>query len=516
MTLTIQKLMKDGYDGFSVRSILMNPEFRARVLNDVSVRGNQVGKNLVMDKLAVGGKVLLTGPTGEAKTLFARILLDHVVREINNFKYHIEGCPFLEDAGYIVDVINQFTANPFAGIRVMQSLCPYCRENIEKILSEDNNQVQLDNTNSILAIPPKEVVARLGKLKSQKTLVRRSQLDPRTDPESLSMLLAGVENLEELFGKDTSTTYAATSHKVGVLSHGFIVVNEIQRLPLTLLESLMGFLEEPMVIKYNIQGEPVYIDGAVLFTSNAPLTVFGEESQPIINRIPEVLWPARSVESREQIIRDMFEEQIVLSSKKITANPSIIQLHELDKEVTDFVSRLAVDFLAFLGNNSLPESLKTKGLRSESRMERNDFYSGLDEIHDPQRNPHIDLRTMNNIIGETVLLQTREAEESNVNVITLERLRNTMNAYDVPVSMLNDALQQLKIMLRTSIKESEVSISVQDISEDISKMKALSDEELTQLITRFEGLEKYKEDLRTKIVEELKASYEQLLKVDYI
>ena len=149
MTLTIQNLMKDGYDGFSVRSILMNPEFRARVLNDVSVRGNQVGKNLVMDKLAVGGKVLLTGPTGEAKTLFARILLDHVVREINNFKYHIEGCPFLEDAGYIVDVINQFPANPFAGIRVMQSLCPYCRENIEKILSEDNNQVQLDNTNSI-------------------------------------------------------------------------------------------------------------------------------------------------------------------------------------------------------------------------------------------------------------------------------------------------------------------------------------------------------------------------------
>ena len=72
MTLTIQKLMKDGYDGFSVRSILMNPEFRERVSKDVSVRGNDVGKNLVMDKLAVGGKVLLTGPTGEAKSLFAR------------------------------------------------------------------------------------------------------------------------------------------------------------------------------------------------------------------------------------------------------------------------------------------------------------------------------------------------------------------------------------------------------------------------------------------------------------
>ncbi|MEE9409903.1 MAG: hypothetical protein V3V41_03155 [Candidatus Heimdallarchaeota archaeon] len=516
MTLTIQKLMKDGYSGFSVRSILMNQDFRARVLNDVSVRGNQTGKNLVMDKLAVGGKVLLTGPTGEAKTLFARMLLDHIVREINNSKYHIEGCPFLEDAGYMVDVVNQFSANPFAGIRVMQSLCPYCRQNIENILSEEGNQVQLDNTNSVLAIPPKEIVNRLGKLGAQKTIVRRSQLDPRTDPESLSMLLAGVENLEELFGKDTSTTYAATSHKVGVLSQGFIVVNEIQRLPLTLLESLMGFLEEPMVIKYNIQGEPVYIDGAVLFTSNAPLTVFGEESQPIINRIPEVLWPARSVESREQIIRDMFQEQIVLSRKKITANPSMIQLHELEKETTDFVSRLAVDFLAFLGNNSLPESMKTRGLRSESRVERSDFYAGLDEIHDPQRNPHIDLRTMNNIIGETVLLQTRESEVESINVITLEKIRNTIGAFDVPVSMLNDALQQIKILLRTSIKDSEVSISVQDISEDISKMKALSDEELIQLITRFEGLDKFKENLRAKIIDKLKLSYEQLLKVDYI
>ena len=516
MTLSIQKLMKDGYDGFSVRSILMNPEFRDRVLKDVSVRGNEIGKNLVMDKLAVGGKVLLTGPTGEAKTLFARVLLDHIVREINNYKYHISGCPFLEDAGYMVDIINNFTANPFAGIRVMQSLCPYCRQKIENALSTDDTEVQLDNTNSILEIPPKEIVSRLSQLEATKTVVRRSQLDPRTDPESLYMLLAGVENLEELFGKDTSTTYAASSHKVGVLSHGFIVVNEIQRLPLSLLESLMGFLEEPMGIKYNIQGEPVYIDGAVIFTSNAPLTVFGEESQPIINRIPEVLWPARSVESREQILKDMFEEQLVLTRKKITANPSIIQLHELEKETTDYVSRLAIDFLAFLGNNSLPETLKMKGLRSESRMARTDFYSGLDEIHDPQRSPHIDLRTMNNIIGETVLLQLREDEVSDVNVITLEKIRSTMGAFDVPVSMINDSLQQLKITLRTAIKEAEVSISVQDISEDISKMKALSDKELSELVIRFEGLDKFKENIRNKIVEKLRLSYEQLLKVDYI
>lgn len=515
MTISIENIMKDGYSGYSVRSILMNPEFRDRVSKDVTVRGNEVGKKLVMDKLAVGGKVLITGPTGEAKTLFARVLLDHIVREINSNKYHIGGCPFLEDAGYIVDIINNFPSNPFAGIRVMQSLCPYCRQKIEGVLSNEGSSVQLDNTNSILEISPKDVVSKLGKLEATKTLVRRSQLDPRNDPESLYMLLAGVENLEELFGKETQTTYAATSHKVGVLSHGILVVNEIQRLPLTLLESLMGFLEEPMGIKYNIQGEPVYIDGAVIFTSNAPLTVFGEESQPIINRIPEVLWPARSVESREQIIRDMFEEQIVLSSKKITANPSIIQLHELEKDTTDFVSRLAVDFLAYLGNNSLPNNLKSKDIRSESRMARTDFYSGLDEIHDPQRNPHIDLRTMNNIIGETVLLQAR-GTATDVNVITLEKLRSTMNAYDIPVSMLNDALQQIKILLRTSIKESEVSISVQDISEDISKMKALSDNELADLIVKFEGLDKYKDKIRTTIIESLRPSYEQLLRVDYI
>ena len=45
MTSTIGKLKKDEYSGYSIRSILMNPEFRDRVLKDVSVRGNETGKN---------------------------------------------------------------------------------------------------------------------------------------------------------------------------------------------------------------------------------------------------------------------------------------------------------------------------------------------------------------------------------------------------------------------------------------------------------------------------------------
>jgi hypothetical protein len=123
---------------------------------------------------------------------------------------------------------------------------------------------------------------------------------------------------------------------------------------------------------------------------------------------------------------------------------------------------------------------------------------------------------MNNIIGETVLLQIREDKGTDVKVVTLERIRNTMGAYDVPVSMINDALQQIKIVLRTAIKEAEVSINVQDISEDISKMKALSDKEMSELIVKFEGLDRFKENIRNQIIAKLQPSYEQLLKVDYI
>ena len=517
MVNTVEELIKTAYKGYSVRHILMNNEFRKRVINDPSVRGNEDAKNLVMDKLAVGGKVLITGPTGEAKTLFSRILLDHIVREINNHKYHIDSCPFLEDAGYIIDVVEQFEVDPFNGIRVLQSLCPFCRTKIENALSDGKGDVKLDNTSSILKIKPAEFKEKLLKIGVEKTVVRKAQLDPRTDPESLYMLLAGVENLEELFGKETSTTYTPTSHKVGVLSKGFIVVNEIQRLPLSLLEALMGFLEDTTSIKYNLQGEPVYIDGAMIFTSNAPLTVFGEESQPIINRIPEVLWPARSVESRSQIVRDMFREQVTLSRQKITANPSIVQLYDREKSSKDYVSKLAIDFLAFIGNNSLPEALKKGRIRSESRVQRLDFYAGLDEIHDPQRNPHIDLRTTSNIVGSVLLNRERELQDEEYNVVTIEHVRKVLDDYDIPLAMVNDALQEIKIKLRSNLKSAGMAVKAEDISEDISKMKALSDEELSELIINYEKLERYYEsDVLPKIVEQLKPSYEALLKVDYI
>ncbi len=119
---TVADLIENNYSGVSVRSILTDPDFRRRVLSDPTVRGNTEVKELVMDKVAVGGKVLLTGPTGEAKTLFARVLLDHIVNEINSKKYHIKGCPFLEDAGYLVHLSKNYKKNILNSIDVLKSL----------------------------------------------------------------------------------------------------------------------------------------------------------------------------------------------------------------------------------------------------------------------------------------------------------------------------------------------------------------------------------------------------------
>ena len=62
------------------------PELRKQINEDPSVRGNEHSKGIVMDKIAVSGKVLLIGPTGEAKTLFARTLLKHLTKAINEKK----------------------------------------------------------------------------------------------------------------------------------------------------------------------------------------------------------------------------------------------------------------------------------------------------------------------------------------------------------------------------------------------------------------------------------------------
>ncbi len=512
---TVQNLIEAGYQGCSVRSIMTDETFRKKVLEDKTVRGNDNIKKLVMDKLAVGGKVLLTGPTGEAKTLFARVLLNHLTHEINDKKYHIKGSPFLEDAGYLIKVINHYNKNIYGAIDVLQSLSPFARATIEETLSEGGEPVNIDNTEQMVKLG-KKVPELLKKVPVEKTIVRTAQIDPRNDPDSLYMLLAGVENLEQLFGDTSNTTFDPKAHKVGTLSQGFLVVNEIQRLHLSLLESLMGFLEDPEGIKYNLSGQPVYVDGAIIFTSNSPLTVFGEESQPIINRIPEVLWPARNVEDRIKIVKDMFEEHLIIQRANIVANPSLIRMFELMGEgKNDFVSRLAVEFVAHLASESIPNSLKNLSGRSENKVARAEFYAGLDEVHNPQRSPYIDLRTLNNAIGE-VVIRADEDKRTESNIITLDNVKATLELYDISPTLVNNAIQSLKLNLREHLRAGGSAISVEEVTEELDKLTAMSEEQLKELVLSYEGIEQLSKEAQDEIYGMVKPSYESLLDVAYL
>jgi hypothetical protein len=521
MTKTIADLIKKGYEGCSIRRLLNEPELRKQISEDPAVRGNKHAKEIVMDKIAVSGKVLLIGPTGEAKTLFARILLKHLTNAINDRKWHIAGCPFNEDAGYIIKIGNNFEENPRQATEVLKNLCPFCKENIRKLLEKElDTTISLDQVSSLLAVDQKKLLKAFQKIPVEKTIVNTAQIDPRNDPEGLYMLLAGVENLEQLFSGDTSTTFSPMAHKVGVLSQGFVVVNEIQRLPLNFLESLMGFLEDPSGIKYSIQGRPVFVDGAMIFTSNAPLSVFGEEAQPIINRIPEVLWTARTKDNRVQIVEDMFKEHLTLCLNEITANPAMIKLFEEAQAFgKNSVSKLAVEFIGYMADLSIPNALKEAETEAFARKKvtREMFFKSLIDIHDPEKTPHVDLRTLYSLIGETVLRKDEFYDgKDDVALLTLDDAKRIVELFDVPRNLINDGIQEVKTNLRRSLKTSKELTTVESISEDIDKMRALTDEEIKKIIIVYEGIEKQPKKVQEAVVSQLKDTYEQLLLVDHI
>ena len=520
MAVTIASLAKKGYSGCSVRRLLNDPELRKRINEDPAVRGNEHSKGIVMDKVAVSGKVLLIGPTGEAKTLFARVMLKHLTNEINEKKWHISQCPFNEDAGYLIQVAESFEKDPEASANVLKSLCPFCQRTIsESIKKVAGTDVNLNKIADVAKIDPAMMVKALNAVKADKTVVNVAQIDPRNDPEGLYMLLAGVENLEQLFGGETSNTFSPMAHKVGVLSQGFVVVNEIQRLPLNFLEALMGFLEDPSGIKYSIQGRPAFVDGAMIFTSNAPLSVFGEEAQPIINRIPEVLWPARTKLERVKIVEDMFKEHLTLCLNNMTANPALVSLLEKTKAFgAKGVSKIAIQFIGLLADLSIPNSLKAGESEAYARKKvtRDMFFKSLIDIHDPEKTPHVDLRTLYSLIGETVLRKDEFYEGENVAMLTLDDAKRLVELFDIPRNLINDAVQEVKTMLRREIKSEGELTTVDSISEDIDKMRALTDEELVKIIISYENLGKQPKKVQEKAIEQLKPSYEQLLLVDHI
>lgn len=510
--MEIRQLRQARYNGFSVHSMLRQAEFRQIILNtlDPLIRGNSLQKERVLDFLALRGKVLLTGPTGEAKTLFARLLLENIADLLNQNKYRIQDCPFNEDAGYLVRVLSlieakthpDYARNLSHSVDIISSLCPHCRNLLEehlKALAPSLSLYLKKGLQEQIHSHPEDFIDLFGAINSERISVNMIQLDPRNDPESLYMLLAGVENLEKMLSSSTSTTFDMGTHKPGALSQGLIVVNEIQRLPGGLLESLMGFLEDPRGIRYSIAGRPVFIDGAILFTSNASLKNFGEEMQPIINRIPEVLWPARTLPDRKALIQDLFVEHLLMKDEILAYNTSVLKG---TRAKLGYVSTLAIDFLSILTNMTIPPPLFDD-------RDRSAFYDALDRIHDPEDQPHLDTRTLFGIVGEIVL---KNSLDSQFPVIKLEDCRQSILRVQSP-QMVNDAWFQVEQQLQALVldkKDPDFATKIEGIRRERKRLKTtLNPEHLKELILKKEGeqLDGFDSQTVDFILEQLQGSY---------
>jgi len=126
------------------------------------------------------------------------------------------------------------------------------------------------------------------------------------------------------------------------------------------------------------------------------------------------------------------------------------------------------------------------------------------------------LRTLYSLIGETVLRKDEFYASDDVTMLTLDDAKRIVELFDIPRNLINDALQEVKTMLRREIKSEGELTTVDTISEDIDKMKALTDDEIRKIIIKYESIDKQPKKIQDKVVEQLKPSYEQLLLVDFI
>ena len=167
---------------------------------------------------------------------------------------------------------------------------------------------------------------------------------------------------------------------------------------------------------------------------------------------------------------------------------------------------------------SIPGALKAGETEAYARKKvtRDMFFKALIDIHDPERTPHVDLRTLYSLIGETVLRKDEFYEGEEVALLTLDDAKRIVELFDIPRNLINDAIQEVKTMLRREIKSEGELTTVDSISEDIDKMKALTDEELKQIIIVYEGMSKQSKKIQDSVIEQLKPSYEQLLLIDHI
>ncbi|MDH5647499.1 MAG: hypothetical protein OEZ01_15930, partial [Candidatus Heimdallarchaeota archaeon] len=136
-------------------------------------------------------------------------------------------------------------------------------------------------------------------------------------------------------------------------------------------------------------------------------------------------------------------------------------------------------------------------------------------IHNPQRSPHIDLRTLNNAIGE-IVIRAKASEEVEGVIVTLDTVRSSLEIYDVSSHLINNGLQAIKLQLRNELREGKTAVKVDEVTEELDKMTSLTEADLKKVVYSYENLEVKEESVAKYIYEQLKPSYESLLQINYL
>jgi hypothetical protein len=504
---TIADLVEMGYKGCSVYALLRDIRFRDELLasSDTIVRGNSKEKNKLLDQLAISAKALILGPTGEGKSLFAKAVLETLAAELSNRKFRISGCPINEDAASLCLLYELDDSELHSYLDLLgNTLCPSCSSKIESLLSESTNQFfSLTRAKHIVqSFDRSTFLSAIQSLGAERVSVQPAQIDPRTDPDSVYMLLAGVENLERLLGDQTATTFDPTVHKLGALGgQGLILVNEIHRLPLRLLESLMGFLEESATLRYSISGRMLTIDGSLIFTANSALGQLGDEMAPIVSRIPMILWPARNLNERKNIVNDIFQEHLRRMSSPLGYSALGASFSRSNSQL--IVSRLALELISRVASLSFPEALFHAGRQQE-------FLVGLEATQITPKAPFFDTRTLYQFIGRLLLARERIGT---LDLIVWDDILSDLSSLGFN-DEIGKALHEIKDLTKELLLDSpsqQLAIETIEAEQKVLDQRIQNTENFRQLVFQAEGLELETETITEGIIQRLQESYLHIL-----
>ncbi|MHA2276911.1 MAG: hypothetical protein ACXAC2_14155, partial [Candidatus Kariarchaeaceae archaeon] len=101
-------------------------------------------------------------------------------------------------------------------------------------------------------------------------------------------------------------------------------------------------------------------------------------------------------------------------------------------------------------------------------------------------------------------------------IVTLDTVREALSMYDISPTLVNNGLQAVKLNLRNAIREGNTAVSVDDVTEEMDKLKSLSEDDLKKIVYEFEHLVEKNSEAADYIYTQLKPSYEALLQVSYM